>query len=40
MMEMITAPKQPLHQRAERDLLVPSLNPAQKGGDKYEDNDM
>jgi hypothetical protein len=29
MVEMITAPKQPLHQRAERDLLVPSLNPAQ-----------
>jgi len=28
MMEMITAPRQPLHQRAERELLVPPLNPA------------
>ncbi|MGD0019571.1 MAG: hypothetical protein ABSD62_09995 [Candidatus Limnocylindrales bacterium] len=40
MMEMITAPKQPLHQRAEREMLVPPLNPALKGGDKYENNDM
>jgi hypothetical protein len=40
MMEMITAPRQPLHQRAERELLVPPLNPALKGGDEYENNDM
>jgi AAA+ ATPase superfamily predicted ATPase len=31
MMEMITTPKQPLHQRAERELLVPPLNPAEAG---------
>jgi hypothetical protein len=41
MIEMITAPKQPLHQRVERELLVPPLNPAPLiGGGRYEDNDM
>ncbi len=29
MMEMITAPKQPLHQRPAREILVPPLNPAE-----------
>lgn len=29
MMEMITAPRQPLHQRPNRELLVPPLNPAE-----------
>ncbi len=29
MMEMITAPKHPLHQRPSRELLVPPLNPAE-----------
>jgi len=29
MMEMITAPKQPLHQRPSREILVPPLNPAE-----------
>jgi len=29
MMEMITAPKQPLHQRPSREMLVPPLNPAE-----------
>jgi hypothetical protein len=40
MIEMITAPRQPLHQRAERELLMPPLNPALIGGGRYEDNDM
>lgn len=29
MMEMITAPKQPLHQRSSREILVPPLDPAE-----------
>ena len=29
MMEMITAPRQPLHQRPSREMLVPPLNPAE-----------
>ncbi len=29
MMEMITAPKQPLHQRTSREIVVPPLNPAE-----------